>query len=101
MTKRKCTATFVLVVAACCLAQSQSQGQAKPKPCIDVSTGSTPSNLRPDLVKELSTAITLSGDFEFYETSWHPNENCWTVNVLAMPLIDVADISQVTQWHTR
>jgi len=53
------------------------------KPCISfVSESPSPTNI---YAKEpLQAAVTLSGDFEFYESG---REGCWDVHVLSLPVI--------------
>src|ERR1700683_4607621 len=53
------------------------------KPCIAFSPGSDSSGSDVLAKDPLATAVTLSGDFEFY-----PNDHdaCWTVHVLSLPV---------------
>jgi len=53
------------------------------KPCIAFSPGSDPSGSDMLAKDPLATAVTLSGDFEFYASD---HDTCWTVHVLSMPV---------------
>jgi len=66
--------SFALLTIACC------QAQIKSKPCIAFDGGG-PETIDSMAREPLSTAVTLSGDFEFSSSS---RTGCWTVNVLSL-----------------
>lgn len=81
--KRLWRVLLVLIVNAA-IAQNAAAG----KPCIAFSSNSDSASNANLLAKEaLSTAVTLSGDFQFYES---PHQGCWTVHVISLPMSNEA-----------